>query len=137
MQQVNAVKVEMETDLTGSENDGGQLGAVPPLCQEGEGERLEEDGWDQAVPLSLWHRSSWPSFNVCSPISQFGSLQLPRQAIIYILEECQLFWRKNFIHMSHTLIMTGYNVTKKRLVKRRLDIFKVYVKSYSIIISQI
>lgn len=38
------MKAEMETDLTGSKNDGGQLGAVPPLCQEGEGERLEEDG---------------------------------------------------------------------------------------------
>lgn len=54
----DAMKVEMETDLAGSQNDGGQLGAVPPLCQEGEGERLEEDGRDQAVPLGLWHRSS-------------------------------------------------------------------------------
>ena len=34
----------LPTDLPGCQDDGGQLGAVPPLGQEGESEGLQEDG---------------------------------------------------------------------------------------------
>ena len=38
-----------DTDLSGSQDDGGDLGAVAPLRQEGEGERLDEDAGEEGV----------------------------------------------------------------------------------------
>ena len=43
----------MQTDLPGSQDDGGQLGPVTPLGHEGKGECLQEDGRNEALPLPL------------------------------------------------------------------------------------
>lgn len=65
--------------LSGGQDDGGELRAVPPLCQEGEGEGLDEDGRDQAVPLLLWDGRPRSRLHVRSPVHLLGSLELRRR----------------------------------------------------------
>lgn len=67
------------TNLTGGQDNGGELWAVPPLCQEGEGEGLEEDGRDQAVPPSLGQGGACSSLYVWGPIRQFRPLELHKE----------------------------------------------------------
>lgn len=66
------------TNLLSSQDDGGQLRAVAPLCQEGEGEGLDEDGRDEAVPLFRRNRRPRPGLHIWSPVHLFGSLELQR-----------------------------------------------------------
>lgn len=67
------------TYLLSSQDDGGQLRAVAPLCQEGEGEGLDEDGRDEAVPLFRRNRRPRASLHIWSPVHLFGSLELQRR----------------------------------------------------------
>lgn len=67
-------------NLAGSQDDGGELGAVAPLGEEGEGERLDEDGRDDAVPPGRRRRQrgAGPRLNIRHAIGHFGTLQLSK-----------------------------------------------------------
>lgn len=70
----NDLSAYSETHLAGSKDYGGELRAVAPLCEEGEGEGLEEDGRDEAVPFALRHGG--PCLHIWTPIQKFRALEL-------------------------------------------------------------
>lgn len=74
--------VQTATNLSRGQDDGGELRAVAPLCQEGEGEGLDEDGRDKAVPLLLRDGRPCSSLHVRSSVHLFGSLELQRRRSI-------------------------------------------------------
>lgn len=64
------------TNLPSSENYGGQLGTVPPLGEEGEGEGLDENGRDDAGPFSRRHGASRSGLHIWSSVNELWPLEL-------------------------------------------------------------
>lgn len=88
-----------ETNLPGGEDNSGELRAVAPLGQEGEGEGLDEDGRDEAVPLPL--RNSGSGLHVRGPVHQLGSLELCRR---------EAEWFVPVIYISYRCWHTGWHI---------------------------
>lgn len=61
--------------LSGSQDDGGELWAVPPLRQEGESEGLDEDGRDDSAPAPLGHGGG-ARLHVWAAVDQLRALKL-------------------------------------------------------------
>lgn len=98
------------TNLLSSQDDGGQLRAVAPLCQEGEGEGLDEDGRDEAVPLFRRNRRPRPSLHIWGSVHLFGSLELQRRRKVVTNRNMQNLFNSTIIFLLCTVSGNTYNM---------------------------
>lgn len=98
------------TNLLSCQDDGGQLRAVAPLCQEGEGEGLDEDGRDEAVPLFRRNRRPRPSLHIWSPVQLFGSLELQRRRKVVTNQNMQNRFNSTTILLLCTVSGNTYSM---------------------------